>query len=225
MAFIVFALAGAGGLAVTSAQAFLTWLFRRRRFFAGRLRRQADGSVSSLQDASTTPPRFVSILKPVCGLDDELEVNLESFTRLRGVRHEIILSVADPADPALGVIERVRSRFPNAPFRLVIGGDPALELGNRKVARLVAAAAKARGDILMVSDSNVRVRPFDVAETVAAFDDERRLRLQSLYRHRRRRFRRAHRIAASAQLRRARQRARVIRRRAVRRRQIDGGHA
>jgi ceramide glucosyltransferase len=92
---------------------------------------------------------------------------------LRGVRHEIILSVADPADPALGVIERVRSCFPNAPFRLVIGGDPALELGNRKVARLVAAAAKARGDILMVSDSNVRVRPFDVAETIAAFDDER----------------------------------------------------
>jgi ceramide glucosyltransferase len=42
---------------------------------------------------------------------------------------------------------------------------------NRKVERLVAAAAVARGEILFISDSNARVASRDVARTVAAFDD------------------------------------------------------
>ena len=63
------------------------------------------------------------------------------------------------------------ARFPEAPFRLVVGGGTGLALSNPKVERLVAAARAARGDIFFVSDSNVRVEPGDVAATVAAFDD------------------------------------------------------
>jgi ceramide glucosyltransferase len=146
-------------LAITSAQTLLTILFRRRgRFFAaGPHSRRADS--------------FVSILKPVCGLDDELQQNLESFTRIRNVDHEIIVSCADADDPALEVVERVRRAHPFAPFRVVIGGDPRLESGNRKVARLIAAAQHAKGDILLISDSNVRVEPDDLLRTLAAFDD------------------------------------------------------
>ena len=63
------------------------------------------------------------------------------------------------------------ARFPEAPFRLVVGGGTGAALSNPKVERLVAAARAARGDIFFVSDSNVRVEPGDVAATVAAFDD------------------------------------------------------
>jgi len=148
-------------LTITSTQTLLTLLFRRRgRFFAGGPRfRRADS--------------FVSILKPVCGLDDELQQNLESFTRIRGLDYEVVVSVADPHDPALEVVERVRLAHPRTPFRVVIGGDPRLEDGNRKVARLIAAARRAKGDILLISDSNVRIEPDDLLQTIAAFDDPR----------------------------------------------------
>lgn len=114
---------------------------------------------------------FVSILKPLCGLDDELEANLVSFAALRGMNYEVIFSVADRNDPALAVVERVRFAHPRAPFRVVLGGDPRLERTNRKVARLIAAERVARGDVLFISDSNVRVRPDDLTKTVAMLQE------------------------------------------------------
>jgi ceramide glucosyltransferase len=154
------------GILITSFQSILTAIFRRRsRFFAGGLRSQAGATPFSRP--------AVSILKPLCGLEDDLEGNLESFARLTGIEYEVLLSVADAADPAVAVVQRIIERFPRAPFRLIIGGDPLLESGNRKVARLIAAALYARGEILFISDANVRVEAGDVAETIAAFRDPR----------------------------------------------------
>jgi ceramide glucosyltransferase len=154
------------GILITSFQSILTAIFRRRsRFFAGGLRSQASAAPFSRP--------AVSILKPLCGLEDDLGGNLESFTRLTGIEYEVLLSVADPEDPAVAVVRRLIERFPRAPFRLIIGGDPLLESLNRKVARLIAAVPHARGEILFISDANVRVEPGDVAETIAAFRDPR----------------------------------------------------
>src|ERR1051326_3094575 len=97
------------GIVITSAQTILTAIFRRRR---------SDPFLFP-QAAS-----FISILKPVCGLDDELEENLESFAHLRGVRFELIISVADPNDAALAVVERFRAAHRELDVRVVIGGDP-----------------------------------------------------------------------------------------------------
>jgi ceramide glucosyltransferase len=160
MISLLFASLSILGTIVTSLQALLTWRFRKtERPFVARLRgRQAV---------------FVSILKPVCGLDDELEENLISFTRLRGVRHEIIISAEEWSDPAIEIARRVMRDYPHAPFRIVV--DPGSRAGvvNRKAERLIAAARAATGDILFISDSNVRVRPDDLAATVASFDDVR----------------------------------------------------
>ncbi len=90
---------------------------------------------------------------------------------MRGVDYEVICSVAARNDPALAVFERVRLAYPLAPFRLVVGGDPRLEQTNRKVARLVAAEREARGGIIVISDSNVRVEPDDIAQTLDAFHE------------------------------------------------------
>ncbi|HUJ12761.1 MAG TPA: glycosyltransferase [Thermoanaerobaculia bacterium] len=137
------------GVVLTTLQTILTAVFRRRRFFVRGRRFQP----------------AVSILKPVCGLEDELEENLESFARLQGIDYEVLVSVADPNDPALTVVRR----FPQ--FRVIVGGDPELETGNRKVARLIAAAKHARGDVLLISDANVRVEADDLARTLEMFHD------------------------------------------------------
>jgi len=154
------------GVLLTSFQAVLTAMFRRRsRFFV-------DGLHSQAASTPFSPP-VVSILKPVCGLEDDLEGNLESFARLNGIHYEVLLSVADPEDPAIPIVRRVIERFPRAPFQLIIGGDPRLEQTNRKVARLIAALPHARGEILLISDANVRVERSVIARTIAAFDGPR----------------------------------------------------
>jgi ceramide glucosyltransferase len=124
-------------------------------------------SNSGFESERTGP--LVSILKPISGLEDEIEENLLSFSNLQGISHEIILSVADPDDPVLDVIARIRPRFYGAKLSVVIGGGGGTP--NPKVERLVAAARRSRGRILFISDSNIRVSPCDIAATVAAFRD------------------------------------------------------
>jgi ceramide glucosyltransferase len=163
-----FALAG---LVITSLPVvLLSRMKRRHRPFHRGPRARADRP-SSPPAASTAARPRLSILKPLRGLDDGLEENLASFATLGGVDYEVVLSVADPKDEALEAVARVRARYPDAPFVLVVGGAPAGRIGNPKVERLVAAARVARGDVFLVSDSNVRVAPDDVARTIALFDD------------------------------------------------------
>ncbi|MBV8518356.1 MAG: glycosyltransferase [Acidobacteria bacterium] len=164
---LILAIVSAVGVVLTTTQTVLAVLFRRRsRFFGSGLRGQAEPT--RFPRAASRRP-LVSILKPVCGLEDELRENLESFVDLHGIDYEVLLSVADPHDPALAVIDEVLRAHPRAPFRLVIGGDPRLERTNRKIARLVAAEPHARGEILFISDANVRVEADALAETIDAF--------------------------------------------------------
>ncbi|MBI2213510.1 MAG: glycosyltransferase [Acidobacteria bacterium] len=157
------------GIALTTIELLAVAIVRRseRPFAGGPLGRASEASGSPRDGSMPT----VSILKPLCGLDDDLEANLESFARIEGVQFELIASVADPADPAIAIFERVRSRHPEAPLRLVQGGVFGAEPKNRKVERLVMAARQATGEILLVSDSNVRIEPADIARTVERFSD------------------------------------------------------
>ncbi|HEY3052674.1 MAG TPA: glycosyltransferase [Thermoanaerobaculia bacterium] len=123
--------------------------------------------------ASSPVDAFVSILKPVCGLDDELEENLLSFVSLHGMQYEVIISIEDRDDPALPLATTMVRDHPDV-FRLVVGGGSRRRgIINRKVERLVDAAAIARGSILFISDSNVRVEPDDIRRTIDRFSDPR----------------------------------------------------
>jgi len=168
LTLILLAVAALGGLVTTLQTGLVLGFLGKKRPFAPGPRERA--ASSSRPAASTGMPR-VSVLKPLSGLDDGLEENLASFARLTGVTAEVLLSVDRPDDPAVAVARRVMRRYPAAPFRLVVGGGTGVALANPKVDRLVAAAREARGEILFVSDSNVRVGSGDVARIAAAFDD------------------------------------------------------
>ena len=112
------------------------------------------------------PP--ISILKPLCGLDDELADNLAVFSALPYPAYEVLLGVASAADPAYAVAAEMARRWP-ARFRVVIQrGAPGL---NPKVNQLLGLAAEARADILVVSDSNTRVPPGYLDEIAAHLED------------------------------------------------------
>lgn len=155
IASIVFGVLALIGTILTTCQTLLTRRFRRRphSFGEGLPFRQAGSRIS--------------ILKPVCGLDDQLEENLISFTTLRGIDYEVIISAEAWDDPAVIVARRVMREHPDAPIRLVVDAGTTRGVVNRKVERLIAAAREATGDVFFISDSNVRVQPNDIARTVA----------------------------------------------------------
>ena len=98
----------------------------------------------------------ISILKPLCGLDDELEANVCSFVALPYPRYEVLLGVRNREDPAFKVAQSMARRWPER-FRVVVQqGEPGL---NPKVNQLITLARAARHELLVISDSNTRVAP------------------------------------------------------------------
>jgi ceramide glucosyltransferase len=105
--------------------------------------------------AAALPP--VSILKPLKGVDAELEANLESFMALDYPSFELLLGVQRSDDPAVAVARRVAARHPQRACRVVVD---AREAGlNPKVNNLMNLERRARHELLLVSDSNVRASP------------------------------------------------------------------
>jgi ceramide glucosyltransferase len=112
----------------------------------GRVRR---GSPAS---GSLSP---VTILKPLCGVDDDLYANLASFARQDYPTYQIVFGAERSDDPALLVAERIRRDFPECDITIVAGAPP---LGrNPKVRNLAAMSRSAKHESWLISDSNVRV--------------------------------------------------------------------
>ena len=66
----------------------------------------------------------ISVLKPLAGLDDGLEGNLRTFFEQSYPRFELLFAVRSAEDPAIAVVERLRTRYPAVPSRLIVVGEP-----------------------------------------------------------------------------------------------------
>lgn len=106
----------------------------------------------------------VTVLKPIKGRDEDLEANLESLYRQKGVIFDVVVGVSERDDPGLAVARRVAERFPDVPTTLVVGGRRNGK--NPKVVNLTNMLPAARGELLLISDANVRVAPEYLARTV-----------------------------------------------------------
>ncbi len=113
------------------------------------------------------PP--ISVVKPLAGLDDDLEENLESFYRLDYPCYEIVFSFARATDPAFPVARRVAARHPGTASHFVL--DAREPGGNSKVNRLAAGIGRARQSHILMADGNVRVRPDFLARAISFFAD------------------------------------------------------
>src|SRR5271166_3951062 len=64
-------------------------------------------------------PQPISILKPLSGLDLELESNLRTFFEQEYPEFEIVFAVRDTDDPAFAVVEKLRHEYPGVATRVL----------------------------------------------------------------------------------------------------------
>ena len=126
----------------------------------------------NLRNSSTVRMPFMppaSIVKPVRGLDREAYENFASFCRLDYPQYEVLFAVADTDDPVCAVIEKLRADFPACSISLI---TKVPHIGtNNKVNNLCQLAQNAKYDLLVMSDSDVRVEPDYLKEVIAPFAD------------------------------------------------------
>ena len=129
-------------------------------------KRGVDGARGQRRAASTPiDVSPVSVLKPLCGADANLEANLTTLFRQDHPNYEVLLGAADADDPALDVARRVAAAHPNVPSQVIAD---ARRVGlNPKVNNLSNLARHARHEVLVVSDSNVAAPPSYLADLAA----------------------------------------------------------
>ena len=130
--------------------------------------------VAALRYLRIRPPRLeraepISILKPLAGLDLDLESNLRTFFEQDYPAFEILFAVRNEKDPAIGVVSQLRQEYPNVPSRLVITGEPPYP--NAKVFSLEQMLAAAANDLVVMSDSDIRVTSTLLQTAAAEFQD------------------------------------------------------
>ena len=115
------------------------------------------------------PP--ISVLKPLCGQDDGLEENLRSFMTQDYPEYEVLFGVHRPDDPAVAVAEKIISEFSGRiSARLVITGESPIP--NAKAFSLNRMVREAHYDVLVMSDSDVRVTPTLLSHLAQEFQDD-----------------------------------------------------
>jgi ceramide glucosyltransferase len=113
----------------------------------------------------------LSVLKPLSGVDEGLEDNLRSFFEQDYPTFGLLFAVRHDTDPAVAIVRRLQSEYPRVPSRLLLVGEP--PYANAKVWSLERMTAEAAHDVLVMSDSDIRVGPGFLRTVAAEFSDQR----------------------------------------------------
>jgi ceramide glucosyltransferase len=125
--------------------------------------------VSGSGVSSRTSSPGVTILKPLHGASAGLAENINSFCiqNYRGPT-QIIFGVQDPKDEAIATVERLRARYAASRLDLVI--DATMHGLNRKVSNLINMWGHVEHDIVVVSDSDIRVNSKYLSRIVTSLE-------------------------------------------------------
>ncbi len=109
----------------------------------------------------------VSVLRPVCGVDNFAAETLGSGFLLDYPRYEMVFCAARADDGALPLVRRLMAAHPGVPSRILIGDD---EINaNPKLNNIAKGWAAARHDWIVMADSNVLMPPDYLQRLLAAW--------------------------------------------------------
>src|SRR5262249_26370786 len=110
---------------------------------------------AKLPAPGSTPP--ISVLKPLCGHDEGLEENLRSFFVQKYPDYEVRRGVHREDDPAATLAAKIIGEYAGrVKARLIIIGESPIP--NGKAYSLNRLVREASHDLLVMSDSDVRVK-------------------------------------------------------------------
>lgn len=161
MHFVLYARVVESAVLMGSLAYLLFALFRVATFYEGRLasarsRRAAEAGHDD-RDFKPPPSPPITVLKPVHGADAELYQNLKSFCEQDYPVYQTVFSVASPEDTALPVVQKIIADYAQHDISLVIS-DRHIGL-NSKISNVANAYPLAKYDLLVIADSDMRVRP------------------------------------------------------------------
>jgi len=119
--------------------------------------------------AGFTPP--VSLLKPLHGAEPGLGAYLETFFQQDYPEYEILFCARYEDDPGLAIARTIAAKYPHIPSQVLTCGESPWP--NAKCFSLAAMGAVAKHDILVLTDSDVRVTPGYLRAVVAPFSEEK----------------------------------------------------
>jgi len=109
----------------------------------------------------------VTIFKPICGMEQRIDENLRSFCEQDYPEYQIIFGLHGNDDDAIPVIQKIIEDYPQLDLEMII--DTRLHGSNHKVSNLINMFPAAKHEILVVSDSDMRVRKNYLHDVVAPF--------------------------------------------------------
>ena len=123
---------------------------------------------SKRRPADASPLSF-SLLKPLAGEEEGLDRNLNSFYQLDYPAYEILFAARRPSDPALATARSVARRNLHVHSTVLAVGEPSCQ--NAKVHSLEALTEAANGQVLVISDSDIRTDRGLLRQLAAEFED------------------------------------------------------
>ena len=113
------------------------------------------------------PP--VTILKPVHGLEKDLDKNLRSACLQDYPNYQVVFAVQDEKDPAIPLLRNLEREF--GPQRVSVAVEHRQVGTNGKINNLIGGLIHARHEILVISDSDVYLKPDYLKAIVAPLAD------------------------------------------------------
>src|SRR3989454_9347829 len=113
------------------------------------------------------PP--VTMLKPVHGLEKDLDQNLRSACLQDYPNYQVVFAVQDENDPAIPLLRNLEREF--GPQRISVAVEHRQVGTNGKINNLIGGLVHARHEILVISDSDVYLKPDYLKAIVAPLAD------------------------------------------------------
>ncbi|XP_054161394.1 ceramide glucosyltransferase-B-like isoform X2 [Oppia nitens] len=156
------------GLAVFLVASWVfVWIMHLMAIFNGKRKLHKKCEVMA-QTESALPG--ISIIKPLVGIDTNLFTNLESFFTMTYPQFELLFCVHDEKDASVMFINRLIDKYPEVEAKLFIGGA---KVGvNPKINNMEPGYKAAKYELILISDSGIRMKEDTLLDMVSSMTDE-----------------------------------------------------
>lgn len=111
----------------------------------------------------------ISILKPIKGIDDQIESNLRTFFKNDYPNFELLFGFDNADEPAISIVKKMMSEYPKVECKIIIDG---FRIGlNPKVSNMHNIYPSVTGEYIFISDSNTRIEHGFFYKLLGEFDN------------------------------------------------------